>query len=78
MPLYEYICQECGERFDALSQIKEADRPIACAHCHSERTTRQLSVFNAHSGGKIVTTSSAGNGCGCGSCGGGNCAHCGN
>ena len=72
MPLYEYICQECGTHFDALRQIKEADQAIACKHCQSPKTIRKLSVFFAQSGGKVI----AGAGENCGSCAGGNCAHC--
>jgi putative FmdB family regulatory protein len=73
MPLYEYVCKECGTRFDALRSMKEADRPIACKDCHSEHTSRQLSTFFAQSGGKAV----AGTSSGCGSCAGGSCAGCG-
>ena len=80
MPIYEYICQDCGERFDALRSMREADAPIACGHCQSVHTTRQLSVFFAQSGGRnasasAVSTSSSG--CGCGGCSGGSCASCG-
>ena len=75
MPLYEYICQDCGARFDALRAIKDADQPIACKRCQSLKTNRQLSVFFAQSGGKVVA--GTGGDSSCGSCAGGNCSHCG-
>ena len=75
MPLYEYICQECGARFDALRAIKDADLPIHCKVCQSPMTTRQLSVFFAQSGGKVVAGTSGG--ASCGGCAGGDCSHCG-
>ena len=75
MPLYEYVCQECGTRFDALRAIKDADQPIPCKLCQSTHTTRKLSVFFAQSGGKVVAGTSGGDSCG--SCAGGNCSHCG-
>lgn len=74
MPIYEYVCLECGNRFDALRSMKEADAPIECQRCKSEHTSRLLSVFFAQSGGRVVT---AGNTNACSSCSGGSCATCG-
>jgi putative FmdB family regulatory protein len=73
MPLYEYICQDCGIKFDTLRPIKDADKPLECTRCQSPRTTRQLSVFFAQSGGKAVAGTQSG---GCGGCSGGSCASC--
>jgi putative FmdB family regulatory protein len=73
MPLYEYLCQACGQHFDALRPMKDADQPIACTACRSEQTQRLLSVFNAQSGGRVV----GGSGGGCGGCSGGACGSCG-
>lgn len=74
MPIYEYICKDCGEQFETLRSMKDADAPIACNKCRSANTTRMLSVFNATSGGKSIAGSSAPS---CGSCSGGSCATCG-
>jgi putative FmdB family regulatory protein len=73
MPLYEYICQDCGTRFDTLRSMKDADKPIECTHCLGEHTTRQLSVFFAQSSGKAVAGTQGG---GCNGCSGGSCASC--
>ena len=73
MPLYEYVCQDCGHHFDALRSMKDADKPILCRSCHGERTTRAISLFFASSEGRSVASS----GGGCGSCSGGSCASCG-
>ncbi len=75
MPLYEYVCKDCGQRFDAMRSMKDADSPILCKHCQGDRTQRALSVFYAASDGRSVTTSSSGGGCA--GCGGGSCAGCG-
>lgn len=75
MPIYEYHCKDCHKKFEALRPMSKADAPIECAHCHSKRTSRQLSRFAAHSGGKII--SGGGGGGGCASCGGGSCSTCG-
>ena len=47
MPLYEYKCAECGEKFEALVSFKKADSGMECPCCGSEKTARQLSVFSA-------------------------------
>lgn len=73
MPLYEYQCKECGYQFDALRPIKDADKPISCKQCSSNQTERQISVFFAQSGGRVVA---GGNGGGCDGCAGGSCASC--
>jgi putative FmdB family regulatory protein len=73
MPIYEYECQSCHQKFDSLRPIKEADNPIECRYCHSLDTKRILSVFFAQSSGKAV----AGYNSGCGSCAGGHCSSCG-
>ncbi len=74
MPLYEYLCQDCGKHFDALRSMKDADKPIKCKQCSSEHTTRQLSVFFSQSEGRAVAGTSGG---GCAGCAGGSCSSCG-
>jgi len=73
MPIYEYKCRDCGEKFETMRSMKDADAPIPCSKCQGQNTSRQLSKFAAQSGGKALA---GGNG-GCGSCAGGSCASCG-
>ncbi len=73
MPLYEYVCKDCGHHFDMLRSMRDADKPVACKSCRSEHTSRALSVFFAASEGRSV----AGSGGGCGGCSGGSCSSCG-
>jgi putative FmdB family regulatory protein len=72
MPIYEYVCKECGNEFDAMRAMKDADTAITCNNCNSDQTKRKLSLFIARSNGKQV----AGNSHSCGGCGGGNCSTC--
>jgi len=74
MPIYEYICTDCGTKFEVVRLIKDADMPITCKQCQSDHTARKISVFFAQSGGKVV----AGNSSGCAGCAGGSCASCAN
>ncbi len=73
MPIYEYLCKDCGERFELLRSIKEADTPVSCKSCQSGNTQRALSVFFAQSGSQIIA---GGNSGGCAGCAGGSCSTC--
>lgn len=73
MPIYEYICLDCGERMELVRSMKDADAPLKCQKCQSEHTSRLLSLFFASSGGRVV----AGGGGGCSGCSGGSCSTCG-
>ena len=63
MPLFEYLCQDCGRSFEKI--VPRYDSPAACIHCNSGRVEKQLSVF-AVAGG---TSEPASGGPGCGRCG---------
>ena len=44
MPIYEYKCSACGERFEKLVWIS-SKAEIICPKCGSAQTERQLSTF---------------------------------
>lgn len=76
MPIYEYICDDCGERYERIVMNKST--AIECPKCASAKHTLQLSVFAAHgngaksSGGSSASPSSStssGGGCCGGACG---------
>jgi putative FmdB family regulatory protein len=70
MPIYEYICDDCGERYERI--VMSQKQAIACPKCESSKHTIQLSVFAAPSnGGKSSSGSSSGPSSGGGCCGGG-------
>jgi len=72
MPIYEYICNECGLEFDKMRSFNDSDAPIECKKCNSIHTNRKLSIFFAQSDGKAITTGSGG----CSGCSGGSCGSC--
>jgi putative FmdB family regulatory protein len=41
MPVYEFQCEQCGERFEEL--VSSAAGDLACPGCGSEETRRLLS-----------------------------------
>lgn len=42
MPIYEYVCQQCGNEFEAL--VRSNTTP-ECPGCHSTELNKMLSVF---------------------------------
>jgi putative FmdB family regulatory protein len=67
MPIYEYQCESCNHVTEALRRMQEADQPIACEACGSEKTARAQSVFAA--GGSSeggMPDLPTGGGCACG------------
>jgi len=73
MPLYEYYCNDCRTKFEALRPMSQADEAIACKSCQGSRTARVLSLFASFSksNGEPQPVSTGGFGGGC--CGGGAC-----
>lgn len=49
MPIYEYICDDCGERYERI--VMSQKQTIACPNCESKKHTIQLSVFAAPANG---------------------------
>lgn len=45
MPLYEYQCLDCGERFEKLVPISKRDEEADCPLCGGSDTQRVISVF---------------------------------
>ena len=45
MPIYEYYCAACGEEYQLLRSISQADDPAPCTAC-GEPGERQLSMFS--------------------------------
>ncbi|MCS7173677.1 MAG: zinc ribbon domain-containing protein [Armatimonadetes bacterium] len=44
MPIYEYVCRACGERFEELV-LGGGPEDVVCASCGSGDVRRVLSVF---------------------------------
>jgi putative FmdB family regulatory protein len=65
MPIYEYLCDDCGERYERI--VMSQSQTIACPKCASAKHTIQLSVFAAPSNGAKSSSSSSASsgGCGC-------------
>ena len=47
MPLYEYRCRGCGERFEVLQRLGASGDDVLCPRCGEARPERVLSTFAA-------------------------------
>jgi putative FmdB family regulatory protein len=50
MPIYEYECRNCEERFEVLQKMNEDNSHLRCPKCQAERPERVLSLFSPGSG----------------------------
>ncbi|HZD95725.1 MAG TPA: zinc ribbon domain-containing protein [Candidatus Sulfotelmatobacter sp.] len=60
MPIFEYICQQCHHRFEAIIL---GSQKAACPKCESKKLSQQLSSF-AVGGEKSQSQSSPMDACG--------------
>ncbi|MCP5116621.1 MAG: zinc ribbon domain-containing protein [bacterium] len=65
MPMYEYRCNACGESYEKLRRMLDADRNLECPHCGAGDVERQVSCFatagpSASSGGCGPSTGGSG------------------
>jgi putative FmdB family regulatory protein len=77
VPLYEYVCRDCGAGFEKL--VRRFGDAVDCPTCSSAAVDKQLSVFAVASpapvpqGCGMGACGAAGPGGGVGPCGGGAC-----
>ena len=71
MPLYEYRCHDCDEKFERY--VSAWGDAVVCPACESGSVDKLLSTFAFAAAGESVS-SPAGGGCGCGR-GGCGCHH---
>lgn len=66
MPMHEFVCRECGARFEELLPPRPEAFGVRCPECSSKKVEKLLSSFAAgsRSSGKGESTASS-----CGSSG---------
>ena len=45
MPIYEYSCKNCDNRFEKLLKSMSDSEVVPCPKCGSKKTEKELSVF---------------------------------
>ena len=62
MPIFEYICRDCGRDFERI--VPRHDSETDCVHCNSENIEKQLSVFAVSAPGGSASSQMSDPGCG--------------
>ncbi len=62
MPIFEYRCEECGNRFDAFFRHagESEDKPPACGKCGSGRVKKLFSVLGLGGSGRASRADACG------------------
>jgi putative FmdB family regulatory protein len=50
MPTYEYVCQDCNEKYEKLVRSLNAKIELECPKCGSPHGEKALSMFGALGG----------------------------
>lgn len=45
MPIYEYECKSCGEKFELRRRMDDSDADIKCPQCGATHPKRAFSAF---------------------------------
>jgi putative FmdB family regulatory protein len=64
MPIYEYRCKACGEKFDKLVHMSTKTEEIECPKCGQRQAEKAVSLF-----GGLGRSAPAGAGLSSASCG---------
>lgn len=49
MPIYEYLCEDCGNKFEKL--VRRGETGVACPSCGKTHLKTEFSTFAAHANG---------------------------
>ncbi|MCH9036185.1 MAG: zinc ribbon domain-containing protein [Chloroflexi bacterium] len=62
MPVYEYKCPGCGNQFDLLRRMSQADEPVTCPSCNNgaQRVLSVFASFTTSDSGSMVPVAGAG------------------
>ena len=66
MPIYTYVCKDCGERFDLLMGVTSEKTELKCKKCNSKNIQKTLSSFSI--GNSDSKSSPSGPSCPTGTC----------
>jgi putative FmdB family regulatory protein len=59
MPIYEYVCQECGAKYEKLVRFGSTEVQLRCPRCGSTRAEKAISLFGTSAaGGELSATAS--------------------
>ncbi len=69
MPIFEFLCEECGAPFEELVPSANAIDRVTCPECGSAQVKKRISTFasriagsSSHTGGSRLSAASCGTG----------------
>jgi len=62
MPIYEYCCAECGERFEVFVRSPASDSRPVCPKCGGVEVKKAVSLFGVSGKGSEASPASCGSG----------------
>jgi putative FmdB family regulatory protein len=77
MPIYEYVCGKCQNKFELMRPFSKSSEPADCPSCKgkAQRVLSRFACFTASESGDIAPISGA---AGCAGCTSSSCATCNN
>ncbi len=76
MPVYEYVCTSCKNKFELMRPFSKSGEGSDCPRCH-KKAKRILSTCYSKTVDTYGAVQQIGGGSSCSSCGSGNCGSCG-
>jgi len=59
MPIYEYRCSECGERFEKLVRLSTSTSEIECPECGGQKVGKLFSAFSTRTSSTTAVASAS-------------------
>lgn len=59
MPIYEYVCNACGEQFSKLQKMGAGEGETTCPKCGSHEVKRKISACSIGGGGSSAPSGPA-------------------
>ncbi len=75
MPIYEYVCDACSNKFELMRPFSKSTEPADCPTCKhkAKRVLSRFACFSTSSSGEVAPISGGG---GCAGCSSSSCATC--
>ncbi|OQY93028.1 MAG: hypothetical protein B6D39_03850 [Anaerolineae bacterium UTCFX2] len=56
MPLFEFVCSECGQPFEELVRSSNAISEVSCPECGSPKVSKKISTFASRLSGGVSSS----------------------
>ncbi|MDN5279179.1 MAG: hypothetical protein PWR01_3144 [Clostridiales bacterium] len=76
MPIYEFLCRDCGKTFDKLCSLKDNLEEVTCKHCSAKNVVKKMSSFSTSGNRTSFDFGDSSGSSSCSSCSSGSCTTC--